>query len=317
MHALYFTELAEAFDAAGVGSHEAALFRRLRREHANLRAALAWSRARPAEALTALRLAVALHGFWMANGYFREGRHWLESVLTCAVPSAAGALRARALEAAGGMAIMLGDLEHGRAQIEQAIELACRAAPAAARGARLTNLSFVAHLHEHDDAKANDLLEQVMAIGRAIDDKNTMAASLLFRGGLAIDAHDYGPAEDLCAEALVLYGAVGTTFGIADALSFLGEIARLQHDYGRACSRYRESLAGWQALETYAWKGVGTAWRAWRTSVRRNGRSQLRRSSWGRRRRSGRRWAPTYPPQRRMRRRPGLARCTRSRTRQP
>jgi predicted ATPase/DNA-binding SARP family transcriptional activator len=64
-------------------------------EHDNLRAALTWSlRDRPD---VALELAVALWRYWLARGFFAEGRRWLEATLAAAPDPSA--LRARALTA--------------------------------------------------------------------------------------------------------------------------------------------------------------------------------------------------------------------------
>jgi predicted ATPase/DNA-binding SARP family transcriptional activator len=62
-------------------------------EHDNLREALRSSLARDPE--TALRLAASVWRYWLARGYYSEGRRWLDAAL--ALTPAASELRARAL----------------------------------------------------------------------------------------------------------------------------------------------------------------------------------------------------------------------------
>jgi cell division protein ZapA (FtsZ GTPase activity inhibitor) len=75
-------------------------------EHDNLRAALSSGLADDPE--EALRLAVSLWRFWLAQGHFAEGSRWLEATLAAAPERTP--LRARAVIAAGAMRIRRGDL---------------------------------------------------------------------------------------------------------------------------------------------------------------------------------------------------------------
>ena len=84
-HASFFLALAEA-TAPMLGAELAKGLALLTVEHANLRAALAWSV--HAEVLgeanateLALRLTGALRDFWLNMGYWSEGRHWFEAAL--------------------------------------------------------------------------------------------------------------------------------------------------------------------------------------------------------------------------------------------
>jgi non-specific serine/threonine protein kinase len=53
----------------------------LRGEHADLRAALQYALALPAERPAAARLATSLYGYWQISGLLREGKRWLTKVL--------------------------------------------------------------------------------------------------------------------------------------------------------------------------------------------------------------------------------------------
>jgi DNA-binding CsgD family transcriptional regulator len=63
------------------GSGQAEAYARTRPEHANLRSALEFSLSTPGQEAIGLRLAVALHYFWLFCGHAAEGRRWLERAL--------------------------------------------------------------------------------------------------------------------------------------------------------------------------------------------------------------------------------------------
>ncbi|MFI7642596.1 ATP-binding protein [Nonomuraea sp. NPDC049400] len=77
------------------GPDQVAWFTRLHSEHGNLRTALDFCLTTPGEAERGLAIATALRFYWIAAGSLREGRVWLDRLLTaCAepTPARAGAL---------------------------------------------------------------------------------------------------------------------------------------------------------------------------------------------------------------------------------
>ena len=56
-------------------------YRRLRREHANLRAALGYALSLPGREPEAASLAADLRAYWEISGLLREGQHWLTKLL--------------------------------------------------------------------------------------------------------------------------------------------------------------------------------------------------------------------------------------------
>jgi diguanylate cyclase (GGDEF)-like protein len=93
-HLAYYLTFAEE---QAYGAEEAAQrYAALHEEQENLRVALAWALVmRPA---TALRLALALSGYWVAYGLQREGRRWLNEALNATGNAADAHLRTRARE---------------------------------------------------------------------------------------------------------------------------------------------------------------------------------------------------------------------------
>jgi predicted ATPase/transcriptional regulator with XRE-family HTH domain len=118
-HAAYYLALSETAAPEIRGPRQAAWLARLELEHNKLRGVLAWSLAGTSggeQATIGLRLAVAVWDFWARQSFGREGRRWLADLLAHSegtpIGSEACLLQARALLAAGNMALYWGDV-HG------------------------------------------------------------------------------------------------------------------------------------------------------------------------------------------------------------
>ncbi len=86
-----------------------------------MRAALSWA-IEHEEAELALRLGGALRWFWCMEGYYGEGRRWLEAALGKDWGAAAEA-RTKALEGMGWLASGQGDLDRAQAAAEEGLKL--------------------------------------------------------------------------------------------------------------------------------------------------------------------------------------------------
>lgn len=85
-HRDWFDRLTERADADWVSPRQVAWIDRMRRDQANLRAALDWSTSTPGEAEVALRMAMRVNEYWALRGLTVEARTWLDRALA-AVPS--------------------------------------------------------------------------------------------------------------------------------------------------------------------------------------------------------------------------------------
>jgi predicted ATPase len=123
----FFLALAEEAEPELAGTQQQSWLKRLEREHANLRAALAWTLdpavTEPREHRTelGLRLAGALGRFWAVYGP-GEGRRWLEKGLAKdgTVPKPA---LAKAFYEAGWIALWQGDYDRAIALLEEGLAL--------------------------------------------------------------------------------------------------------------------------------------------------------------------------------------------------
>ena len=87
-HRDYYSQLAERGEHAWSGPRQVYWFGRMRQEHDNIRAALDYCLAEPREARTGLELLSSLWFMWVACGFAREGRLYLERALrACTEPS--------------------------------------------------------------------------------------------------------------------------------------------------------------------------------------------------------------------------------------
>jgi predicted ATPase/DNA-binding SARP family transcriptional activator len=167
-HRAWYLALAEGADRDADPSLPAIpAVERLEAAHDDLRAALASAIRHDPPA--ALRLANALWWFWMARGYFAEGRRSLDDALAAAGddPSAE---RARALVAAGGIRVRMYRVE---------------ADPIVSLG------------------------RQALDIARRARDRHAQARSLERMGVMALGGFDFGSADRVYAEGLALAEEIG------------------------------------------------------------------------------------------------------------
>ena len=135
----HYLALAELFEREPTAD-QVGQYRRLRREHANLRAAFGYALGLPGNDGGAIVLATSLFVYWRISGLLREAEYWLDQALErCPKGSV---VRARVLSTRGYVRTLLGDFANGRADAEAAIEMAAVFSDlAAGSGARPTCLT--------------------------------------------------------------------------------------------------------------------------------------------------------------------------------
>jgi predicted ATPase/DNA-binding XRE family transcriptional regulator len=239
-HLAHYAELAERGLGEISGAGQEPWLERMRREHDNLRAALAWA-VRSGDVEAGLRLAGAAWLFWDFDGHRQEGLDWLERLL--AVPGTTSpAVRARALHAAGRLAEEVGSYELSIARHEESRALHeelrdRRGAAAAQRGLALA----LGSQGRHDRAIA--LLEEAVAELRELREPALLASSLMNLGCWVALRGTAEQAAALYEEALVLRRGVGDALGTALCLVNLAEVARTAGDLERARARLEEAAA--------------------------------------------------------------------------
>ncbi len=259
-HLDWYLALAERAAAELSGAEQVAWLARLEQEHDNLSAALRWAQARGGDEL-ALRLALALSGFWDSRGYLSEGRErWVE--LLGRIEKMEADLRIKALNAAAWLAWRQDDNDTAGALFEQSQALARTAGAPHALARALAGLGEVARSRSNYPV-ALGYFEESLALYRALEDKRAVANTLKNLGNVAWEQGNFAAARSHYHSGLAIQRELADESGIAVTLFNLGGIAMAQGDYAAARPLLAESLALGRALGNkrmiaFALRSLGT-----------------------------------------------------------
>ena len=245
-HARYYLEFAEAAEPELHGPRQLAWLNWLEREHANLRAALGWTR-QNRETEVGLRLAGALSWFWLLRGYWSEGRGWVEGALASAETVGHTQVRAKALLGAGELAWQQGDYEVARCRLDESLAI-CRELGHQRGAAHALVFLAMVSWGQGDYAATGFRLKRSAELSRATGDKWGLASALHDFGQLALEQGDHAAAGSRLEESVALFREVGDHWGLALALNSLGDVARCRGDYDGEAALYEESLARFREL---------------------------------------------------------------------
>ncbi len=248
-HAQYYLAIAEGADAQQTqrelnAARPVAWLERMESEHANLRTALNWSLDKDSgrAAQLGLRLAVALWWFWHTHDYLSEGRRYLERALSGRSDPTMTRWKARALNAAAGLALYQADYRASKALMEEALALYRKLGDEEGIAASLTDLGMVAMLGQQDDIPLRAVLEELRELRPDLKNQNTLAYLLMLEGMIAMSRGDLEHSATLHEQSLELFREIPNTQGIITCLGHLGLLALLRDDYESAPTLLRESL---------------------------------------------------------------------------
>ena len=237
----YYLALAEESATKLRGREEAVWLDRLEREHDNFRAALEACLHDPKGVERGLQLAGALGQFWIDRGHLREGGEWYARILAHSGAEAPTPARARALHAAGGLAINRGDGDAAERLYEESLEIYAGLGELAGKARVLNSIGWIAQQYSQFD-RAERLYQESLEIYRAQNDTYGIANTLSNLGWLALSRNEIDQARALQEEALVLRKSLGDRSGIGNCLRRLGSIAAIQGDPAEAVALFSESL---------------------------------------------------------------------------
>ena len=209
----------EMFSSAGVE-----WFRRLCAEHDDLRAALESCVAEGGSPEDGALLVAALQHYWVMTGRFSEGRHWARRLLATSPSTGPG--RTALLVVAGRLAVLQGDLEEGRALLEEGLTEATGLDSPTWRAHALHGLALAALFWEEPGA-AQTLLEEALLLHRTGEDPF----------GVPL--------------ALIQLATLHATLGEADLATAYAEecislSARTGERWCAAMARWSQALAAWR-----------------------------------------------------------------------
>ena len=274
-HAEYFLALAERSEPGFYGPGQAESVALLTREHANIRAALAWT-LEAGDASTGLRLAVTLGRFWHVGGHLGERQRWLERALEGS-PDAPATLRAKALRLLGDGAWDTGDPAEAQDFYDRSLALAHEANDRLRIAEALMGVGALAAEQRGDFAAAETHLAQSVALREEIGDRWGAALTRLNLAEIATARGDRVTARSLIEAALASWQTLDYRQGIGRALYMLAQMDEERGDTAAAFARYEESLAVWrvvgyragvaEAAESAGWLSLGRGEHAAATSL--------------------------------------------------
>jgi predicted ATPase/DNA-binding NarL/FixJ family response regulator len=238
-HAAYYRALAEDDEPRLASPEQRRSLQRLKEEHDNLRGALSWSLER-GDAESALRICCALWRFWLLIGNLSEGRRGLRAAVELS-ETGPPALRARALAAAGVLAVHQADYGDAEWLCRESLALAEELGDDRAIAGALSGLALSAQ-RAGEPQSAVELYEQALAIYRDLGDKGAVARSLEGLGQSLYVKGDYEPAIPPLVESALLYRQLGDRKGVAAVLVHLAGVARARAEPGAALGYLGEAL---------------------------------------------------------------------------
>jgi predicted ATPase/class 3 adenylate cyclase len=246
-HRDFYVAFAEDAEGQLRGREQVAGLKRLEFDHDNLRTALRWSLDR-GETEVALRLGSALWLFWDTHGYVREGREWVDDLLTRADALPASAItpdiqraRAKLLDGAGRLRARWSEYAKACELDAQAIAVWRELGDQRGMAEALNNIG-VGMRYLGDRARSQAAVEESLALFRGVSDKRGIAHALNNLAELARIDGDLTRARALFEESVPLFEAVEDGRGLSYALDNLGGILTAQGDYTRAETLYGRSL---------------------------------------------------------------------------
>jgi predicted ATPase len=240
-HANYFLRVAEEADPQMYSQERDVWMERLDREDANLRAALAWSKADKDAVQTGLRLVGALAFYWVLRGSVREGRTWLEGMLERTDDTDRSAARGKALIGAGWLAWVEGDYEVASPRTEEGLSIVREEGDKRESGYAELLLGLV-RMGQRNSPTARPLLEESRTLFKELGDVWGEATTLYLLGMAAYFSGDRAVARAHYEESLRLYQEQGDVFGVTLLVSALEVVVLPQGDEETARSLYEQSL---------------------------------------------------------------------------
>ncbi|MET8763719.1 AAA family ATPase [Lentzea sp. NPDC004782] len=218
-HRDYYLHLAEQADADASGPRQPEWAERLRVERANLFAALDHCLTVPGQERSGLRLSAALWFYWVACGFVRDGRYWLDRALVSSPEPSRD--RARALWINGWIAGLQGDYQISQALLEEGRDLALALGDDTALTYASQHLGWARMAA--GDPQALPLLDHVLARHWASAGWSAPAVIIypiqIFAAGMAGDT---GRAMDLLDECRNICASLGERWALSWALNAVG-----------------------------------------------------------------------------------------------
>jgi len=240
-HCLHFFALAKDGNRGLQGAEQARWTRRLETELDNVRAATAVALGGGVEPFVAVKLGVALMGFWMLCGYASEGRRTVRAAL--ALPTVKESPLASAWALYVGAALAGSQGEHAEAQqmLETCLDLRREQGNPVEIAATLSTLSLT-RLKAGDADGARQVEREALQMFRELEDRAGEAIGLLHLGQIELYAGADDPARVHLDQALAMARELQNAEMEAESLRLLGESALARGDIAVAAGHFEQAL---------------------------------------------------------------------------
>nr|MCU0952735.1 hypothetical protein [Burkholderiaceae bacterium] len=241
-HCEHFFALAKAMRDGLRGQAQADWLQRGEADHDNLRAAMTLALGGTVDPFIAVKMAVAMQGFWMLRGYIAEGRAYVRSAL--ALPAIESSDLARSWALYVGAALATGQSDHAdaRQMLETCLRLRRGLGNPVDIAATLSTLSL-ARLQAGDAAAALTDESEALGLFEQLGDRFGQAICLLHLAQIHIFSGDDASARHLADRCLALARTLGHREIEAECELVLGELAAEAGDGAASIERIRRSLS--------------------------------------------------------------------------
>ena len=197
-------------------------------------------------AIDALRMSTALWRYAYTRGQYQDVRGWIEEALPAVEQH--DELRSRALNGAGLLANVSGDLEEAQHAHERALALASRMGQHREIAVGRIGLADVA-VSAHDDIDAAlRHLDIAREAYEHLGDARGIASVLTNQGNIEWQMQELAAAFSTHEQARVLYAQAGDTRGVAWSDTNTGRIAALQGRHDEAIPRLHAAMESYIAV---------------------------------------------------------------------
>ena len=240
-HCAHYFALAKEAARGMQGAEQGRWVQRLDVELENLRAAAGCALSGKADALIAVKLAVALTGFWILRGHTGEGRELVQAALALPAVQQSGLAQAWALYTGAALAESQGDHESASRMLGTCLALRRELGNPVEIAATLSTLSL-ARLQAGDTEGAADCETEALDLFASVDDRRGQAIGWLHLGQIGVWAGDFEAALDHLERAMGFARDIAQRQVEAECELAAAEVHLRQGQHARARDAAQRSL---------------------------------------------------------------------------
>ena len=239
-HLDFILQLAEESEGQTFGAESVEWLDQMEREHDNLRAALEWTVSNNIE--KAIRLALAVGGFWTTRDYSSEARSWCKTILEHSeLLSELKNERAKVYAIWGWSAITTGNHKEGLAAAKAGLVLAKQADDKKYIIVRLLSIIGLATMFSGDPITAMAIFEECILMARQYEFKGELAIALTAHAeSNFFTKKDLALAEKYLKEAVILGKEAGYHWASDLSILAAGQLAGALGDIEAARKHFTE-----------------------------------------------------------------------------